>query len=143
MLITKAFNLWEAVCIMSIVSISLNEGILKDVDSLEKSLGFSGRSEVMRAAIRHFIIEEKGANAVSGKVHSVVLVMHSQNAEDAITRTTHKFEDIIVTHLHNKFEKEKCLETFIVSGDAQRIKAMFKALQSSRKTDYVKLLMIE
>ena len=127
---------------MPIVSISLNDKILADVDLLEKSMGFSGRSEVMRAAIRHFITEEKGAKSITGKVNSILLTMHSEHVEGAITGMTHKFEDIIVTHLHSKLEKEKCLETFIVAGSAERVKAMFKALQSSRKADYVKLLII-
>ena len=127
---------------MSVVSISLNDSILKDVDALEKSLGFSGRSEVMRAAIRHFITEEKAAQSVSGKVNAILLAMHSQKAEEIIAEMSHRFDDVIVTHLHNKVEKERCLETFIVAGSAQRVKAMFKSLQASRKADYVKLLTI-
>jgi CopG family nickel-responsive transcriptional regulator len=128
---------------MPIVSISLDSSILKKMDRLEKSLGFSGRSGVMRAAIRHFIAEENGANAASGSVHAVVLIMHSQKAEDTITRMTHRFSDVIATHLHNRFEEDKCMETFVMSGDALRIRRMFKDLQSSRKTDYVKLLLVE
>lgn len=127
---------------MPIVSLSLNEKILKEIDQLEESMGFSGRSEVMRAAIRHFIIEEQGAKAIAGKVHAVLLVTHSDRADEVITGATHKFDDIVVTHLHNKTEGERCLETFIVAGDANRVKMMFKILQSNKKTDYVKLLVI-
>jgi CopG family nickel-responsive transcriptional regulator len=127
---------------MPIVSLSLNEKILKEIDQLEESMGFSGRSEVMRAAIRHFLIEEQGTKAISGKIHAVLLVTHSDRADEVITGATHKFDDIIITHLHNKTEGEKCLETFIVAGEATRVKLMFKALQSNKKTEYVKLLVI-
>ena len=44
---------------MVIISISLNERILKDIDKLERDLGFSGRSEVIRAGVRLLISEEK------------------------------------------------------------------------------------
>ncbi|MEM4253052.1 MAG: ribbon-helix-helix domain-containing protein, partial [Candidatus Nitrosotenuis sp.] len=44
---------------MAIVSISLNEEILAEIDKLQKGLGFSGRSEVIRAGIRTFVSEEK------------------------------------------------------------------------------------
>lgn len=127
---------------MPIISLSLNEKILDEIDKLEKSLGFSGRSEVMRAAIRHFITEEEGVNAMKGRIHAVLLVTHSNSADEVIAGATHKFDDIVVTHLHNKTEGEKCLETFIVAGEAGRIRSMFKSLQSNRKTDYVKLFVI-
>lgn len=127
---------------MPIVSLSLNDKILSEIDSLEKSLGFSGRSEVMRAAIRHFITEKDEANSITGKVHAILIATHSESAEEVISGMTHKFDDIIVTHLHNKTEGEKCLETYIVVGEASRVKAMFKALQSNRKADYVKLIVV-
>jgi CopG family nickel-responsive transcriptional regulator len=127
---------------MPIVSLSLNEKILEEIDQLEKSMGFSGRSEVMRAAIRHFIVEEQGTKAIVGKIHAVLLVTHSERVDELIAGAMHQFDDIIMTHLHNKAKNEKCLETFIIVGDAGRVKMMFKALQSNKKADYVKLLVI-
>ena len=109
---------------------------------LFKSMGFSGRSETVRAAIKHFVAEEQGAGIMKGRIHAVMLVTHPARADEAVTGIIHRFDDIIVTHLHNKAETEKCLETFIVSGNAARVRAMFKALQSNRKADYVRLLVI-
>ena len=42
---------------MTIVSISLTEEILKEIDNLQKSMGFSGRSDAIRAGIRSFVAE--------------------------------------------------------------------------------------
>ena len=44
---------------MTIVSISLNDKILEEVDRARNELGFSGRSETIRAGIRMFISETK------------------------------------------------------------------------------------
>ena len=44
---------------MPIVSISLNQEILSELDKLQKTMGFSGRSEAIRAGIRTFVSEEK------------------------------------------------------------------------------------
>ena len=44
---------------MPIVSISLNDEILAELDKLQKSMGFSGRSEAIRAGIRSFVSDEK------------------------------------------------------------------------------------
>ena len=44
---------------MPIVSISLNDEILSELDKLQSTMGFSGRSEAIRAGIRSFVSEEK------------------------------------------------------------------------------------
>jgi CopG family transcriptional regulator, nickel-responsive regulator len=43
---------------LAIVSISLNEDIIAEMDKIQKSLGFSGRSELIRASIRSLFAEE-------------------------------------------------------------------------------------
>ncbi|MGH9991312.1 MAG: CopG family ribbon-helix-helix protein, partial [Nitrososphaera sp.] len=40
---------------MTIVSVSLNDDILSEIDKLQKALGFSGRSEIVRAGIRNLL----------------------------------------------------------------------------------------
>jgi len=44
---------------MPIVSISLTDEILKDLQQLKSSMGFSGKSDAIRACIRSFVAEEK------------------------------------------------------------------------------------
>ena len=57
---------------MPIVSISLTEEILKEIDSLQKNLGFSGRSDAIRAGIRSFVAEEKQKEDLSGNVNAIL-----------------------------------------------------------------------
>jgi len=64
---------------MPIVSISLTEEILKEVDNLQKTLGFSGRSDAIRAGIRSFVSEEKQKAELSGDVHAILLVVHKDD----------------------------------------------------------------
>ena len=56
---------------MPIVSISLTEEILKEIDSLQKNLGFSGRSDAIRAGIRSFVSEENQKENLSGSVNAI------------------------------------------------------------------------
>ena len=51
---------------MPIVSISLNEDIINDIDKLQKNLGFSGRSEIVRAGLRNMIAEQKERDTLQG-----------------------------------------------------------------------------
>ena len=100
---------------MPIVSISLNDEILKQIDTLQKNLGFSGRSDAIRAGIRSFVSEEKQKENLSGNVNAILLVVHNDEYDNQVTDVKHSFEDLITMHLHSKIEGDKCMELFILS----------------------------
>lgn len=125
---------------MVIVSISLNEKILEDLDMLQDELGFSGRSEVIRAGARLLISDTKVKERLSGVINSVLLLIHDQEAENVVSKIKHKFEDITRTQIHNHLKRNKCLEIFVLDGNADDIKEMVRLFQISKKIDYVKLI---
>lgn len=125
---------------MPIVSISLNEEILLELDRLQTSMGFSGRSEAIRAGIRSFVSEEKQKSDLSGDIHAILLVVHNDEFDHVVSGITHNFEDLITTHLHSKIEKEKCMELFIIDGEAEKISTMTKDFQTNKNMDTVKLV---
>ena len=127
---------------MPIVSISLNDEILNELDRLQKSMGFSGRSEVIRAGIRTFVSEEKQKSDLSGNIHAILLVVHNNEFDHIVSGITHNFEDLITTHLHSKIEYEKCMELFVIDGDAEKVSAMTKDFQVNKSMDTVKLVAI-
>ena len=66
---------------MTIVSISLNEEILGKINKLQKILGFSGRSEIVRAGIRNLLAEEKERQDLTGLLQAVLLVIHDERSD--------------------------------------------------------------
>ncbi len=125
---------------MTIISISLTDEILNEIDKLQKELGFSGRSEVKRAGARMLIADNKERAALEGRLNSVLLLIHAQKVEDTVTEIKHEFEDIISTQMHNHLREDKCLEVFILEGAAARIKHLVRLFHASGKMDYVKLV---
>ncbi len=125
---------------MPIVSISLNDEILTELDKLQKSMGFSGRSEAIRAGIRSFVSDEKQKSDLSGNLHAILLVVHNDEYDHIVSGITHNFEDLITTHLHSKIEKEKCMELFVIDGDAEKITTITKDFQTNKNMDTVKLV---
>jgi len=83
--------------------------------------------------------EKKG---LRGDINSILLLIHDQKSEDKVTEIKHDFEDIINTQIHSHLKENKCLELFILEGDAQRINTLNQMFQTSRKMDYVKLVTI-
>ena len=125
---------------MPIVSISLNDEILSELDKLQSSMGFSGRSEAIRAGIRTFVSEEKQKSDLSGNIHAILLVVHNDEYDHAVSGITHNFEDLIITHLHSKIDKKKCMELFVINGDAEKVSTMTKDFQTNKNMDTVKLV---
>ncbi len=125
---------------MPIVSISLNQEILSELDKLQSSMGFSGRSEAIRAGIRTFVSEEKQKADLTGNIHAILLVVHNDEFDHVVSGITHNFEDLIITHLHSKIEKEKCMELFVMNGDAEKVSTMTKNFQINKNMDTVKLV---
>ncbi len=125
---------------MPIVSISLNNDILSEIDKLKKTMGFSGRSEAIRAGIRNFVSETKQNNELSGKVHAILLVVHNDEFDHIVSGIKHNFEDLITTHLHSKIEGNKCMELFVIDGEAEKVSIITKDFQTNKKMDTVKLV---
>ena len=125
---------------MTIISISLSEKLLQEIDALKEDLGFSGRSEVIRTSTRMLIADNQEKQAIKGSINSVLILIHHQKAEDKVTEIKHDFEDVINTQIHSHLKDGKCLEIFIMEGDAQRMNTLRKLFQASRKMYYVKMI---
>ena len=125
---------------MPIVSISLNDEILSEIDKLQKSMGFSGRSEIIRAGIRNLIAEEKQRSNLSGLIHAILMVIHNEESEQVVTGIKHNHEELIGTHLHSKIEGNKCMELFLLHGESDKVDGMTKDFKTNRKMDHVKLV---
>jgi CopG family nickel-responsive transcriptional regulator len=123
-----------------IVSISLNENIIQELDKLQEILGFSGRSEIVRASVRNLLLEEKRIEGLTGVLHSVLLVIHDEKSDQEISEMRHDYDRIINTHIHNKIDKDRCLEIFVLYGDSEDIKNMTKKFYGNRKMDQVRLI---
>lgn len=125
---------------MPIISISLPDKALGEIDRLRTGLGFSGRSEAIRAGIRTLVSENREREKLSGTVKCVLLLVHSEKSEDKATSIKHDFEDVISTQIHSNLEGSKCLEVFILDGDAERVKKLVKIVQANKKIDYFRLV---
>ena len=121
---------------------SLNENILDEIDKFQRSLGFSGRSEVVRAGIRNLLSEERRRQDLTGLVHALFLAIHDEKSDDQVTEMRHTYDKLIITHLHSKIDGDRCLEIFLLKGDANEIREMTKMFQSNKRMDSVKLIVI-
>src|SRR5487761_319647 len=128
---------------MTIVSLSFPDQMIKEMDQIQKSGGFAGRSELVRAAIRLLFEDSREKNALSGHMNAIIVVTHDESNEAPITKLKHEFEGIVKTHIHNKISQNNCVELFLLEGDAKMISSMTREFQKEDKLKSVKLVMFE
>ncbi len=127
---------------MAIISVSLNDSILRELDAMRDAMGFAGRSELIRAGIRSFAQEEKQRTAATGKQNAILMVVHADEYDDQVAGIKHDYEDLVRTHLHNKIDGERCVELFVLDGDGSRISEVTNGFRTNKKMDTVKLVML-
>lgn len=127
---------------MPVVSLSLNDQLLEELDEIQGELGYSGRSEAVRAAIRLFLVDGREKQRLEGNVSGLLLALHSHEAEHHVTQIKGQYQDIINMQLHNRFHEGKCMELFLLEGDAARVRELSAQLQRNEENEYVKLLII-
>ncbi len=128
---------------MTIVSLSFPDQMIKEMDEIQKSGGFAGRAELVRAAIRLLFEDSREKNILSGHMSAIIVVTHDESNEAPITKLKHEFEDIVKTHIHNKISQNNCVELFLLEGDAKMISSMTREFQKEDKLKSVKLVMFE
>lgn len=116
--------------------------MIREIDQIQESQGFKGRSELVRAALRLMIEDSKHKDLLKGRVSALIVVTHDQEDEGPITSLKHQYEGIVKTHIHSKITQDNCVELFLVEGEGARIASMTKAFQKEDKMKSVKLLLI-
>jgi CopG family nickel-responsive transcriptional regulator len=116
--------------------------MIKEMDEIQKSQGFTGRSELVRAAIRLMLDDTKEKDSMKGSISAVVAVTHNQEDEEPITRLKHSFEEIVKTHIHSKINRGNCIELFLLEGDGKRVASMTQLFQKEEKMKSVKLIVL-
>ncbi len=127
---------------MTVVSLSFPDSMLKEMNDVQKNSGFTGRSELVRAAIRMLLEDSREKATATGEMNGLLIVTHDDEEEAPVTKLKHQFEDIITTHVHNKTKTSMCIELFMLQGDAKKINAMGRAFQAEDKMKSTKFVPI-
>jgi CopG family nickel-responsive transcriptional regulator len=127
---------------MSILSVSMPDSMVKTMQHLQRSQGFSGNSELVRAALRLLIADVREKESVTGPTDAVIVVTHNEEREEPVTRIKHRFDDVVKTHIHNKAGKGTCVEVFLVEGEGSKAASMAKAFQREDGIKAVKMVIL-
>ena len=125
---------------MTVISASLPQNLVKELDRLTESGGYSSRSDTIRAGIKLLASEKRQQDKGKGRISAALLLVHDEKDEEAFFAARHDFEEVIKTSVHNQLKDDKCLEIFILDGDFEKIQSLLLACRKSGKADYLKLV---
>ncbi|GEM_PF-794951 len=115
---------------MAVVSISIPDALLRKADALIDKRGFSGRSELLRACVRDYLVATAAEERGGARSASVTLV-YPHGEEKPFARIRHEYTDVVRSMMHGHARKA-CIEIFVVEGPAERVRGFVDALRGTR-----------
>ncbi len=116
---------------MEILSISIDKEALKQIEEVQKRLGFKSRSKMLRSAILSMLHDYEVLDSLRGDVESIFILTYSESEKNHVSNVLHKFEDAIKTELHQHHEGT-CIDVLNIHASADRIREIFGALKRNK-----------
>lgn len=113
-----------------VVSVSLPERLLAELDRFVVEGDFAGRSDAVQSALVDFIAERRAWEGTRARENAIIAVCFNKDDERSVGEVKHAYTDVMKSMLHTHLEGHDCVEVFVVEGPTGRIQAMTKALQA-------------
>ncbi len=118
---------------MPIVTISMSESDLKEIEELQKFSGFTSRSELLRHAVQALIAERETLEQLSGEITAIVIVIYSDKGKsnncDAVQ---HTFGHLLTTTMHSHSKSGVCVDVILVQGYAVEAREFVRRMRTQR-----------
>ncbi len=113
------------------VSLSIPDELLADLDTVLGEGRSASRSEVIRQALRNYISEYRELSEMRGVVIATITVLYDKEEKnDGHLGLQHEFGEIITSYLHSHLSDDSCLEVMVIKGDASRLKQLIDGLKA-------------
>jgi CopG family nickel-responsive transcriptional regulator len=125
--------------IVGIISLSLPEEMLKKLDSILGEEHSATRSEIVRQAVRNYILEYNKLDKIKGNITATITVLYGKTEKnDELFQLQHEFGDMITAYLHSHISEKNCLEVLVVKGPSKRLKNLIDGLKAHKPVKQVK-----
>lgn len=113
------------------IGVSLEGGLLKELDAVVREKGYASRSEALRELIRKGLVERR--IETGGRVVGTITIVYRHDVGMVTHRILHRQHDFLgairaTAHVH--LSEETCLEALIVEGEAERVEDLADRLRT-------------
>jgi len=123
------------------LSVSLPSALVKEFDSVWRSMQYTNRSKAVHDALRNFVSDHKWMQEGVEELMGAIVLLYYVDKPGLLNRIMeiqHEFENVISSTMHVHLTKNKCLEIIGVRGDAKNIKGLAQRLMAKRGVKQLK-----
>jgi CopG family nickel-responsive transcriptional regulator len=128
---------------MSIMSVSLPEQLVEQMDAHIAERGFAGRSDFVRAAVRDLIHQLSQDQTRKGRRSATVTLLYPEELERRVAEVAHDFSKIIKSMMHAHAGQGRCVTVYITEGDSESIQSLTTRFKSLRDTEVVRATYVD
>jgi CopG family transcriptional regulator, nickel-responsive regulator len=124
---------------VSIISLSLPNELLEELDThLGEDRGAT-RSEVVRQAVRMYLTQNDELEKIKGNIIATITVLYEKTEQNKeLFRLQHEFDDMITAYLHAHLSETDCLEVMVVKGASDRLRRLIDGLKANKPVKQIK-----
>lgn len=122
--------------------VSLEKDLLSALDALVKKSRLSNRSQAIRFLIRKNLVQKKWEG--NQKVSGCIVLIYDHHKRELLAKSMdmqHKYQHLILSVQHAHLDHNNCLETIIVKGKANELKALSDNLIALKGIKHGELVM--
>ncbi len=125
---------------MSIISLSLPNELLEELDTILGEERSANRSEVVRQAVRMYLTQYNELGKIKGNIIATITVLYDKAEENKeLFRIQHEFDDMITAYLHSHLSETNCLEVMVVKGSSDRLRSLVDGLKANKPVKQIKV----
>ena len=125
---------------MTIISLSIPEPLVKQMEQNMKEKGFVSRSEVVRQSLRLYLTEDQKIENVEGEAVATITLIYKEKADRRrLLETQHIYNGLVSTFLHAHIHHGFCLEVIILKGEALLIRKFVDRLRQNPEISEIKI----
>jgi len=119
---------------MSVVSISVPDELLEQMDEFADEHGYSGRSELLREAARSLMGELDDSDLKERElVATVTAIFEFENSdvEGEMIDLRHDYDGVVKSNVHSHIGEDYCMELFVLEGSLDDVRDFVGSVRST------------
>ena len=128
---------------MTVISLSIPEVLLEQMDSAITERGFASRSEITRQALRLFLKDDIQIENAQGEIVATATIIYREKADrQRLLDAQHVYSGLVSTFLHTHIQEGYCLEVIILKGQARTIKKFTDTLRANEQITQINITIL-
>jgi CopG family nickel-responsive transcriptional regulator len=130
---------------MNRVTITIDDDLLGEIDTLVTERGYQNRSEVIRDLARAGLAEKHDKASANKQCVGALIYVYdhaARNLSHRLVETAHAHHDIAVATMHVHLDDASCLEVTALKGTRNKIQHFADHMIAERGVRYGRVIMI-